>query len=79
MSTPVTGLPSESAIATLSILLAAPDRGPQLRVHFGSALNAGLTPQEIEEVILQSVPYNGFPAAMDAIGLLREVMRARPA
>ena len=69
----------ERAIATLSILLAVPGRGPQLRVHFGSALNVGLTAQEIEEVILQSVPYNGFPAAMDAISLLREVMDARSA
>ena len=69
----------ERSIATLSILLAIPGCGPQLRVHLGSALNVGLTAEEIEEVILQSVPYSGFPGAMDAIALLREIMNARSA
>jgi 4-carboxymuconolactone decarboxylase len=48
-------------------------REPQLRVHFGAALNVGVTMKELEEVIIQTVPYAGFPTAINALNILRSV------
>ncbi|MBV9689254.1 MAG: carboxymuconolactone decarboxylase family protein [Ktedonobacteraceae bacterium] len=62
-------------IATVAILTALGGREPQLKVHLGAALNVGLTPQEIEEVILQTVPYAGFPTAINAMNLFRRVQK----
>jgi 4-carboxymuconolactone decarboxylase len=50
-------------------------REPQLRVHLSAGLNVGITAQELEEVIIQTVPYAGFPTAINALNLLREVVR----
>jgi len=52
---------------------------PQLRVHIGAALNVGLTPEEVEEVILQTVPYAGFPTAINGLTLLRQVLDGKEA
>jgi 4-carboxymuconolactone decarboxylase len=62
-------------LATVAILTAMGGREPQLRVHLRAGLNVGLTPQELEEVIIQTVPYAGFPTAINAMNLLREVVR----
>lgn len=50
----------EREIATVAMLTALGGREPQLRVHLKAALNVGLTPEEIEEIILQTIPYAGF-------------------
>lgn len=60
----------EREIATVAVLTAL-GREPQLRVHLGAAFHVGLSRQEIEEVILQTVPYSGFPPAINAMNLLR--------
>lgn len=59
-------------IATIAILTALGGREPQLRVHIGAALNVGLTNKEIEEVIIHTVPYAGFPTAINAFNILKE-------
>ncbi len=64
-------------IATVAALTVQGGREPQLRVHLGAALNVGLSQQEIEEVIIQTVPYAGFPTAINAMNLLRTVARER--
>lgn len=61
-------------IATVALLTALGSREPQLRVHFGAALNVGLTARELEEVVIQTVPYAGFPTAINALTLLRDVV-----
>ena len=66
----------EREIATIAMLTAMGGREPQLRVHLGAALNVGLTPQEIEEVIIQTVPYAGFPTAINALNLLKQITTA---
>lgn len=58
------------AVAMLTVL----GREPQLRVHIHAALHAGLSPEEIEETIIQTVPYAGFPTAMNAMNVLRQVL-----
>ncbi|EDL64329.1 carboxymuconolactone decarboxylase family protein [Bacillus sp. SG-1] len=39
----------------------------QLPVHFHAAIKAGLTPDQILEVILHSIPYAGFPKSLSAL------------
>ncbi|MCB0223454.1 MAG: carboxymuconolactone decarboxylase family protein [Anaerolineae bacterium] len=64
----------EREIATVAMLTALGGREPQLRVHLKAALNVGLTPEEIEEIILQTIPYAGFPTAINAMNLWKAVM-----
>lgn len=47
----------------------------ELRNHFRIALRNGLTPRELEEVVIQSLPYAGFPAASPAMSELAQVLR----
>lgn len=63
-------------LATVAALTAMGGREPQLKVHIGGALNVGLTEKEIEETILQTVPYAGFPTAINAMNVFKEVVAA---
>jgi 4-carboxymuconolactone decarboxylase len=47
----------------------------ELKVHVGVALANGLTVREIEEVLYQSIPYVGFPAANTAKIAMREALQ----
>lgn len=58
-----------ATVAMLTVL----GREKQLRVHIHAALNVGLSSEEIEETIIQTVPYAGFPTAINGINLLKEV------
>lgn len=57
------------AVAVLTVL----GREKQLAAHIRTTLRLGMTVKEVEEVILQTVTYAGFPTALNAIGVLREV------
>jgi 4-carboxymuconolactone decarboxylase len=61
-------------LATVAALTAMGGREPQLKVHVGAALNVGLTQKEIEETIIQTVPYAGFPTAINAMNVFKEVV-----
>ena len=61
-------------IATVAMLTALGGREPQLRLHLGAALNVGLSAQEIEEIIIHTVSYAGFPTAINAMRLFQEVL-----
>ena len=63
-------------LATVAVLTALGGRDLQLRVHLGAALRAGLTEAEIEEVIIHTVLYAGFPTAINAMNVFREVLGA---
>ena len=67
----------EREIATVAMLTALGGREPQLKVHLGAALNVGLTHQELEEVIIQTVPYAGFPTAINAMNALKGLASAK--
>jgi 4-carboxymuconolactone decarboxylase len=60
-------------IATIAALTALGNAAPQLKVHIEGALNVGCKPQEIIEVILQMSVFAGFPAAINALNVAREV------
>ena len=49
--------------------------GDELKNHFRIGLANGLTAREIEEAIIQAVPYVGFPATAQAMGAAIEVLR----
>lgn len=66
-------------LATVAALTAMGGREPQLEVHIGAALNVGLTGREIEETIIQTVPYAGFPTAINAMNVLQKMIREKPA
>lgn len=61
-------------LVTVSMLIAQGGVDQQLRNHFTGALHAGLSPEELREVIIQSALYNGFPKAIKAIQLLQEIL-----
>lgn len=69
-----TGLDLKSReIATVAGLTALGNAAPQLRVHIHAALNVGCSEEEIKEVILQMAVYAGFPAALNAMFIAKEV------
>lgn len=50
---------------------------PQLKGHIEAALNIGITPVEIREIIYQCGAMVGFPRALNAISVMNEVFKAR--
>jgi 4-carboxymuconolactone decarboxylase len=64
-------------IATIAALTAMGNAAPQLKVHLHGALNVGCSQQEVMEVIMQMAVYAGFPAALNAALLAKEVFSER--
>ena len=48
----------------------------QLRKFAKSALNIGLSREEVVEAIIQTAPYGGFPRALNALAILSEAFQA---
>jgi 4-carboxymuconolactone decarboxylase len=63
-------------ISIISILIALRANVP-LGIHMHGALNVGLNRKELIEVIVQSSIYAGYPAAVNAVEIAREVFRER--
>lgn len=59
-------------------VLAALGHWEEFRLHLRGALRNGLTPAEIEEVLLQLAIYAGVPTANAAFRLAREVLESPP-
>lgn len=49
----------------------------QLKRHMAAALNAGVTPEELVEVVVQITAYGGAPRGSNAIRVAAEVVRER--
>ena len=58
-------------------MLAALNRGPELKLHVNGALANGVTKEEIKEVFLQVAIYCGIPAGLDAFKTARDVFKER--
>jgi len=58
-----------TAVAALTALGTAPT---QLKVHIKGALNCGCSREEVTEVIMQTLVYAGFPAALTGLRLAKE-------
>jgi 4-carboxymuconolactone decarboxylase len=67
----------ERQIATIAALTTLGDTGRQLRFHTGAALNAGVTPAEIVEVVVQMLAFAGNPRVFNAMLAVREVLADR--
>ena len=63
-------------ICTLAILSVL-QRLSQLRTYIHSALTLGLEAREIQEIIIQSAIYGGFPTMVNSLGIAREVFDQR--
>ena len=50
---------------------------PQLKVHTNAALNIGVTPLEIREVVYQTAPFIGFPKVLNALDTINKVFESR--
>lgn len=46
---------------------------PQLKAHAQAALNVGVTPLELREVVYQCAPFIGFPKTLNALNTINEV------
>jgi 4-carboxymuconolactone decarboxylase len=62
------------SLVVLSVLIAQKQTS-ELKNHVRIALNNGLTPREIEEALIQTLPYVGFPAVASAMTAIIEVLR----
>lgn len=61
-------------IATIAALTALGYAPAQLKVHISAAFNVGCTEAEIAEVIMQMAVYAGFPAALNGLAAMKEVI-----
>ena len=52
-------------------------RDNQVRRHLSNALNLGLTPVQIIEVLMHSSFYSGVPATLDALAIANQVFEER--
>ena len=50
---------------------------PQLKVHTNSALNIGVKPVEIREIIYQLAPFIGYPKVLNALDTINSVFKSR--
>jgi len=65
--------PKERQIATIASLTTLGNAPTELKAHIQGGLNVGCTRQEIIELIMQMAVYAGFPAALNAILVAKEV------
>ena len=70
-------LPKKTRSMLNLAMLAALNRGPELKLHVNGALTNGLTKEEIKEIFLQVAIYCGIPAGLDAFKTARDVFKER--
>ncbi|MDE5878673.1 MAG: carboxymuconolactone decarboxylase family protein [Desulfovibrio sp.] len=69
------GLPLKSReLITVAALTALGNARPQLVIHLGAALRVGCTRDELAEICMQMAVYAGFPAALNGLFALRDVL-----
>lgn len=64
-------------LGTVAALVAMGNARPQLKAHLHGALNVGWTDKQLVELLMQLAIYAGFPAALNAMQVLREVLKER--
>ena len=66
----------QRSLVTLGVLIAQ-RQNAELKNHVRIALNNGLTVRELEETLIQTAPYVGFPAIASATTTMVEVLHER--
>lgn len=64
-------------IAAVAALSALGHAAPQLEGHIHGALNAGLSRQEVVEIIMQVAVHAGFPASLSSLQAAKRVFAQR--
>lgn len=64
----------ERQIATMAVQIAL-GWEPQLKIHMKASLHIGITVKQIEELLIHTAIYAGFPAAMNGFHVLQEVCK----
>ncbi|PKL67669.1 MAG: carboxymuconolactone decarboxylase [Methanobacteriales archaeon HGW-Methanobacteriales-1] len=75
-SRPGTSL-KQKEVAVVAALTAMGNAAPQLKVHINGAINVGCSIEELVEIMIQMSVYCGFPAAINGITVLKEVIKER--
>ncbi|UII55529.1 carboxymuconolactone decarboxylase family protein [Cytobacillus spongiae] len=57
----------QQEIITLAVLISQGNTESAFRFHINAALHAGLSKEEILEIIFHCAPYTGFPKAINAV------------
>ena len=66
----------DRSLATVSALIAM-NRPDQLRSHLALAIQNGLTREELAEAITHLAFYTGWPSAVSAVSVAKEVLPAK--
>jgi len=66
----------QRSLVTLGILIGTA-KPNELKNHVRAGLNNGLTVTELQEVLIQAIPYCGFPCVAEAIEATVAVLRER--
>lgn len=66
----------QRSLVTLGILIGT-GKPSELKNHVRAGLNNGLTVTELQEVLIQAIPYCGFPCVAEAIEATMQVLRER--
>src|SRR4051794_5224106 len=66
----------QRSLVTLGILIGT-GKTNELKNHVRAGLNNGLTVLELQEVLIQAIPYAGFPCVAEAIEATVTVLRER--
>lgn len=67
----------KNELSTVSMLAAQGGLDLQLKVHIEGALNVGVKPEELVEIIYLTKIYAGFPKAINAAKIMESVFKER--
>ena len=70
-------LDTKTRLMVISASLIAQQTLSEYKVVLGGALNVGVTPVEVKEIVYQSVPYVGIAKAFDFIHATNEIFESR--
>lgn len=68
------GLPRHTRSLVTIALMVALNRGEELRLHLRAAIDNGVAPEEIREILLHCAIYCGVPAANAAFHAAKEIL-----
>ena len=71
------GLDTKTRRLLVLAITAAMGRWEEFRLHLRAALDGGVAPEEIKEMLLQSAIYAGVPTANTGFHIARELMAER--
>ena len=69
--------PKIRQLATVSSLASQGMLAPQLKAHFTGALNLGVKPEELIEIVYITAIYAGMPKALNAAAVLQKVFKEK--